>query len=64
MQAEVAKIAATQKKEDQRKETAKVRNKMELVEKESKIRGQLLAALSEDDQERLKRNAAKRLGGK
>ena len=51
-----------QEKEKARSAAAVERNKLKVQEHENKIRGSLLEAFSKEDQERLVRNAQKRLG--
>ena len=62
MQAELKKEMDLQEKEKARSAAAVERNKLKVQEHENKIRGSLLEAFSKEDQERLVRNAQKRLG--
>ena len=54
------------KQEKKKKDAANAveRNRIKIQEHENKIRGNLLAAFSKEDQERLERNARRRLGEK
>ena len=54
---------ARQKSDKARQEAAMVRNKLEIQEKETKIRGTLLEAFNKEDEERLAENAERRLSG-
>ena len=59
------KAAHTEQEKKKKRESAnKEANKMKLKEHENKVRGALLDAFSKEDQERLQRNARKRLGEK
>jgi len=53
-----------QEKKKKRESAAREANKMKLQEHENKVRGALLDAFTKEDQERLQKNARKRLGGK
>ena len=59
------KAAHTEQEKKKKRESAnREANKMKLQEHENKVRGALLDAFSKEDQERLQRNARKRLGEK
>ena len=62
MQAELKKEMEIQEKEKARAAAAVERNKLKVQDHENKIRGSLLEAFNKEDQERLVRNAQKRLG--
>ena len=53
-----------QEKKKKRESAAREANKMKLQEHENKVRGALLDAFTKEDQERLQKNARKRLGEK
>ena len=59
------KAAHTEQEKKKKRESAnREANRMRLQEHENKVRGALLDAFSKEDQERLQRNARKRLGEK
>ena len=51
-----------QEKKKKRESANREANKLKLLEHENKVRGALLDAFSKEDQERLQKNAQKRLG--
>ena len=53
-----------QEKKKKRESANREANKLKLLEHENKVRGALLDAFSKEDQERLQKNAQKRLGEK
>jgi len=52
---------AKQQQKEQQEQAARESNKLKIVEKDQKIRGALLEGFSQEDQQRLKQNAEKRL---